>query len=63
MGHFVVTTTTSAPMLIDTPLPPFLEPIQFVDFRVHDEAGYRVALRDLLAALLGRPGQQADRDR
>ncbi len=41
-------------MLVDTPLPPFLESIQFSDFRDHDEAQYRQSLAGLLAGLLGR---------
>ncbi len=41
-------------MLADTPLPPLLEPIQFADFREHDEKSYRRALAELLAGILGR---------
>ncbi len=41
-------------MLVDTPLPPFLEAIQFADFREHDEDGYRRAVAELLAGILGR---------
>ena len=41
-------------VLVETPLPPFLEAIQFVDFREHDEARYRSALSELVAGLLGQ---------
>ncbi len=40
--------------LVDTPLPLFLADVQEVDFRGHDEAGYRRALSRLAGAFLGR---------
>ena len=41
-------------LLVDAPLPSFLQPIQFVDFREHDEKKYRRVLAELLAGILGR---------
>jgi len=41
-------------LLVETPLPPFLLPIQQVDLRAHDEAKYRSGLRELWGGLLGR---------
>lgn len=38
-------------MLVDTPLPPFLADIQYVDFREHDDTRYLAALRELLCGL------------
>jgi hypothetical protein len=38
-------------MLIETPLPPFLADIQYVDFREHDDPRYLEALRELLCGL------------
>ena len=40
-------------MLLDTPLPPFLKPVQWVDFDGCDADGYRAKLRELLGGLLG----------
>ncbi|HEX9737260.1 MAG TPA: SUMF1/EgtB/PvdO family nonheme iron enzyme [Thermoanaerobaculia bacterium] len=39
-------------LLVDTPLPPFLELVQAVDFRDHDGAEYRRSLAHLVAGLL-----------
>lgn len=39
--------------LLWAPLPPFLEDLQFVDFRNHDTPAYRLRLADLLAGLAG----------
>jgi len=44
--------------LIDTPLPPFLEDIQYVDFREHDDARYLERLRELLAGLRNAPNKR-----
>ncbi len=41
-------------LLVDTPLPPFLVGIQYVDFREHDRAKYLTALQELCAGLLGQ---------
>lgn len=41
-------------VLVDTPIPPFLEPIQQVDFRRPGEESYRRALRELVGGLLGQ---------
>ena len=40
-------------LLIDAPLPPFLDGVQRVDFRRGGEAQYRRALQELLSGLLG----------
>ncbi len=40
--------------LVDGPLPPFLEPIHRLDFRVHDEQIYRDHLARLVTILAGR---------
>ncbi len=40
--------------LVDSPLPPFLAQMQWVDFAEHDEVKYREGLRRLLAGLLGQ---------
>lgn len=45
-------------MLVDTTLAPFLEPVQYVDFREHDEKTYRKALAELVAAILGKPDRR-----
>ncbi|MCP4661243.1 MAG: TIR domain-containing protein, partial [bacterium] len=45
-------------MLVDTPLPPFLTAIQYVDFRDPGESNYRKALRELLSGLLGQPDRR-----
>ncbi len=47
-------------MLVETPLPPFLEPIQFVDFQA--PAGYKKALGELLSGLLGRKDRRKSPD-
>jgi formylglycine-generating enzyme required for sulfatase activity len=39
--------------LVETPLPPFFDQIQFVDFREADEEKYRRGLQELLAGILG----------
>lgn len=44
--------------LIDTPLPPFLGDIQYIDFREHDDARYHERLRELLASLRGAPNKR-----
>jgi formylglycine-generating enzyme required for sulfatase activity len=41
-------------LLVETPLPPFLQPVQQVDLRAHDEGKYRSGLRELLGGLLGQ---------
>jgi len=41
-------------LLVDTPLPPFLDGVQRVDFRRGSEAQHRLALQELLSGLLGR---------
>ncbi|MCP4660823.1 MAG: toll/interleukin-1 receptor domain-containing protein, partial [bacterium] len=46
-------------MLVDTPLPPFLTAIQYVDLRDPEESKYRQALRQLLSGLLGHPDRRA----
>lgn len=46
-------------MLVWAPLPLFLGPIQYVDFRGHDEPGYIAALRQLAGALLELPPRRS----
>ena len=46
-------------LLVDTPLPPFLDGVQRVDFRRGSEAQYRRALQELLSGLLGQEGRRA----
>ena len=41
-------------MLVDAPLPPFLDPIQRLDFTGHDDGKYFDGLQRLMAGLLGR---------
>jgi len=40
-------------MLVDVPLPPFVDPIQRLDFVEHDDEQYRDGLRKLVAGILG----------
>ncbi len=47
-GHFHLV------RLVDGPLPPFLEKIQYLEFREYDDASYRHQLTRLVAGLLGR---------
>ncbi len=47
-------------VLAEAPLPPFLEPIQHVDFQ--DSAGYREPLAELLGGLLGRKDRRKPPD-
>ncbi len=41
-------------LLVDTPLPSVLDGVQRVDFREHDDAAYRHALKRLAGGILGR---------
>jgi len=40
--------------LVDCPLPPFLKPIQWIDFTEHDKNKYKSGLCDLLGGILGQ---------
>jgi hypothetical protein len=44
-------------MLVETPLPPFLSQIQFVDFQPPGEPAYYRAVQRLAASLLGKSGR------
>ncbi|HZF13751.1 MAG TPA: TIR domain-containing protein [Thermoanaerobaculia bacterium] len=44
-------------MLVETPLPPFLAPIQCVDFQPAGEPAYHRAVQRLAAGLLGKTGR------
>lgn len=46
-------------MLVWAPLPLFLGPIQYVDFRGHDDSGYADKLRELAGALLDLPPRRS----
>ncbi len=46
--------------LVDTPLPPFLQEVQYLDFREHTDASYRRALGELVAALATTSGKPAE---